>query len=77
MKVSKYPIYLISHKNGSVVKIKSSQELNIYTTNQGYDFTEMDHYPSKEEVEKFLINTNEEKREEKEKKEEKKEWEND
>lgn len=53
-KVSKYPIYVIGHKHGNVAKIKSCGELNLYKEKFGYNFTELDHYPSKEEVETIL-----------------------
>lgn len=53
-KKMKFPMYIISHKNGAIVKIKSFQELNIYKTKFGYNFSEYDHYPSKNEIQAII-----------------------
>jgi len=60
-KISRYPIYLVGHKSGNVAKIKSCGELNLYKEKIGYNFTELDHYPTKEEVEVILNSIKEEK----------------
>jgi len=53
-KKSKYPVYLVAHKNGTITKCKSAGEIKVYRdTNDGFYF-ELTHYPSKEEVQQLL-----------------------
>ena len=53
-KKSKYPVFLVAHKNGIVTKCKSAQELKIYRDNSYYSYFEVEHYPSREEVKSLL-----------------------
>lgn len=53
-KKSKYPVYLVAHKNGNVTKCRSAQELKIYRENSHCNYFEVDHYPSNEEVKVLL-----------------------
>lgn len=50
-KKSKFPVYIVGNKSGNVSKIRSNNELKFYKDRFGLNFTEMDHYPSKEEIE--------------------------
>ena len=53
-KKSKYPVFLVDHKNGNVTKCKSAQELKIYRDNSHSSYFKVDHYPSNEEVKVLL-----------------------
>jgi len=53
-KKSKYPVYLVGHKNGMVMKCKSAGEIKTYRDTNGGFYFELDHYPSKEEVQQLL-----------------------
>jgi hypothetical protein len=53
-KQSKYPVYVVSHNNGTITKCKSVNELNLYRTKVNF-YTEFSTYPSVEQVKELLV----------------------
>lgn len=49
-KGSKFPMYVVGHKNGTITKIKSQKDLSFYREMFGLNFTEFDHHPTREEI---------------------------